>query len=114
MDNLINETTGGKVTAAVITIGMAPVNAAVQSWTLQKLWTWFLSGEYGPGPSRGAWYGIGAMIGVMMAMRLSYLAHKEGWDKPSAFLYRSLELPLVCLFSLAATWSMGSIIGWVA
>lgn len=114
MDNPIDETTGGKVIAAVIAIGMAPVNAVVQSWTLQKLWTWFLSREYGPGPSMGAWYGIGAMIGVMMALHLSPLARKEGWDKHSAFLRRSLELPLVCLLVLAVTWGLGSIIGWVA
>lgn len=52
--SIIDDTTGGRVIAIAATIGLAPVNAIVQTWTMHKLWTWFLSGEYGPGPSMGA------------------------------------------------------------
>jgi hypothetical protein len=96
-----------------LALGMVPVNALVSTWGLGRLWDWFLSPQYGVGPTSAAWFGIASAFGtVFMAHEIS-LAKVEGWGSPTKYAARAMALPIGVGAFVLTCWLVGRITGWI-
>lgn len=103
-----------KWAAVGVTLAMAPVNAYVGAWTMSRLWQWFISTQYGAGPSMAVWFGIGAIANIALGQRLAIVAKDPEWDRSSGFISRAVMFPIACALMLASCGLLGSIMGWMA
>jgi Mg/Co/Ni transporter MgtE len=97
------------------------LTALIQAAVLRRLWSWFVAGEYGPGPSLGAWFGIATILGLIIGMATTATTappraskRDESWDE---IIRQSVSHTLArwigCGVALGMTWAIGSLLGWV-
>lgn len=94
----------------------ALVTALIESWALHTLWRWFLSAQYGTGPSFGAWFGITAITGLVVGTTItnaSLAKNDEEWDAKKA-VAKTIGTWLGILALLGISWAIGSAIGWIS
>lgn len=87
-----------------------PVSTVVDAFALSRVWRWFLSAQYGGGPSLGAWFGV-SVIAVLLTL---HLPHRKMPDEATALWKRSaLQLAWVASV-LAVVYAVGAIFGWAS
>ncbi len=42
-----------------------PLTGILQSTALYMLWSWFMSSQYGTGPTFGAWFGLSVVVDIL-------------------------------------------------
>ena len=96
----------------------APISALISAWAASKLWTWFLSSQYGAGPSIGAWFGALflfylASLGIAQAvsnLKSEGAAHQ---DTVSGAIGESIGHWILVGGLLGLAFGTGSIFGWI-
>lgn len=105
-----------KVTLALLLVlVIGPMVALVQAWTASTLWSWFIAGAYGPGPSLVAWFGISLIIGLKINVALINVPREKIDDGKviTASIWRAFGICIGCLFVLGTSYVTGLLLGWV-
>jgi hypothetical protein len=93
---------------------LGTVGALLQALTMSKIWDWFLSPQYGGGPSNAAWYGLSVIFGFTINSALVWNGPMRERSDGLAEVFGkcigvTIALPLVLLLS----WTTGSLFGWL-
>ena len=91
------------------------VSALVHAWAMTKIWSWFVMAEYGTGPSMGAWFGISAILTLIISAATSTLQTKtdSGKNYFADMIISSISRWLGCFVMLFIVRGTGSVLGWV-
>ena len=86
--------------------------ALFNAWALHMLWHWFVSMQYGAGPSMAAWFGL-ASIGRIVTHQVqgSSSSKDKEW---SDILTDQIAWYLGVLMVLGAAWATGAVFGWLS
>jgi hypothetical protein len=76
-------TTSNIIGGLVIAFLLSPLSALITAFYCTTLWRWFVEAEYGGGPSMPAWYGVSAIL-MILVHRRDRAADKEDGPKLSA------------------------------
>ena len=93
------------------------VTSMIQATVLGKIWAWFAAAEYGSGPSKGAWFGISIILGLIISMSQSRNYDIDGdfsynkYLKHTVIRWAGQWIGCACLLGLC--WFTGSIFGWL-
>lgn len=87
--------------------------ALLQSFALSTLWRWFLSPQYGAGPSFAAWYGVAAIVGLLMAASLQRVTVTRDERPIADAIARCVGIGIITMFVLGFTWLTGQVFGWL-
>lgn len=87
-----------------------PLSTIANAYGLSCIWRWFMSAEYGRGPSLGAWFGL-SIIAVLLTV---HLPHRSMPEQALALWRRSaLQLGWLCAL-LAVVYGVGAIFEWIS
>ncbi len=88
------------------------IGAMIQAAAMQRLWLWFLSAEYGTGPSLGAWYGISTIVALRVQSVVGDRSETDPVDP-----WRSIKLMVIQWIGIAVilgvAWAVGAAFGWI-
>jgi hypothetical protein len=101
--------------AFLFTVLMVPVNAFMTSWTISKLWTWFMAEDFGPSPSYGALYGVTSILFLVLGLSLVNVKKVKVEDKDhvSNAVTTTLGMTLSCLIALGFAYVVGHVTGMI-
>lgn len=108
------ETFGKRFLSIAVTLGMAPINAYVSSWSMSKIWEWFIQAQYGMGPSLGAWFGINILFYSLSARGLIMVKKDDNWNSSHMRIIVALVWSIGSLSMLLSSYLIGSIMGWIS
>jgi hypothetical protein len=97
-------------------VAAIPVVGLISAWAMSKMWLWFLSGQYGSGPSIGAWYGVFAIYSFLnMSSNSSGKSgdNRSGESSESSVITGILMSQITYFTFLAVAFGVGSVFGWV-
>lgn len=103
-----------KVLGVLTWLVMAVLGSAMlNSWALSKLWLWFVSAQYGSGPTLAAWFGL-AQIAQLVLVRDDLSKSTDGEDGAiTKMVSGTIGRWIGVLLALGVSWLCGIAIGWV-
>lgn len=91
------------------------VTSVIQAEVIHKLWAWFAARDLGSGPSVGAWFGIAAIITLIV--RQANAADDDKDKTLDQVIRRSVVASLGqwmgCVMLLGMAWAIGATFGWL-
>lgn len=88
-------------------------SALLHSWALSKMWHWFVSAQYGAGPSMGAWFGFAAIARLTLIRADESKSDEDADGVVSRMVRATIGHWIGILLALGATWLCGTTVGWV-
>lgn len=89
-------------------------SALLHSWALSKLWLWFASAQYGPGPTMATWFGFAAIARLTLdRVNEKTDDNKDADGLVSKMVRATVQHWIGILLAPGAAWLCGSAIGWV-
>jgi hypothetical protein len=81
---------------------------------MSTLWEWYVFRDYGAGPSYAAWFGLSAIVGVMISPWLIGLANEPTKEvNPIAkVVFRSIGIWFGLSITLGLAWVVGFVLHW--
>jgi hypothetical protein len=90
-----------------------PTKALILTVVISRLWRWFLSAQYGDGPSFGAWFGAAVIISIS-TWHPSVKDFEDGSDANlRTCIAASLSTWTILVLTMLLAFAVGSIFGWV-
>ena len=88
-------------------------HAIAMASTLRLLWGWFLSPQYGAGPSLAAWYGASTIFGLSIGLALSGYGVKSEERTFAKSCGGIVGGMIGMLLVIGMCWCVGSVLGWL-
>ena len=110
---------GSKVSGLDIFVGLVlaimlvmPINAVLYANTAVVIWDWFLTPQYGSGPSLAGWYGISIIVGLLTIHLNSRKDETEVDSVTAVAIISVVKAVIVCLLTLGSAALVRTIAGW--
>lgn len=101
----------GRLVWSVIAL---PIGAFIEAGAASKLWEWFLSSQYGAGPSIGAWFGVLSIVDLVVLGVIRANAKQDAEDSQVVSVVRaSIGRWIFMGIVLGMAFGTGSIFGWI-
>lgn len=99
--------------ALVVSVLLTPVSAIIMSFYCLTLWGWFLEPQYGDGPSRMGWFGIGALVTLLTWKRDRDQEDKEApRATPVWAITEWIQMQLIILLMFGMVAFTRFVLGW--
>jgi hypothetical protein len=97
----------------LFTIALGLVYTLAQAATLSKLWSWFVSAQYGAGPTYAVWYGASLIVGVVLIWPTMHLSKDRDTKTLTDQCAQTLGALIVLAATLGVSWCVGHLFGWL-
>jgi hypothetical protein len=91
----------------------ALISGLLGTWVFSELWYWFVSAQYGSGPTTGAWFGIATILKLIISGKVKWPVKKDNNYALRPAIQKDLLTWCAFLLVLIVAWCMGSVLGWI-